>query len=121
MVKVVFYDVPKRTIHLKETELNITEEVSLWVIKHWNYSQKEDFDSRLSYLVSKVGKQGGIDWIYKEITPFIEDYSRRTAVHTNDLENIAFQPYLDFPIELKTRMMQWQKKNQVQQSQPAEI
>ena len=114
MVKVKFYNVPTRTVHLQETNLEISECVPLWVIKHWNYSHKDDLNSRLSYIMTRVGKQGGLDWIYKEIKSFVYDYYYNTEKETVNRADILLQPYLDFRSDLKERILQWRKKHSPQ-------
>lgn len=120
MVAVTFYNVQARMVHLEDDVLHITERVPLWVVKHWNYSHKHDLNSRLSYLMSRVGKQGGLDWIFKEIKPYVYDYYQNIEKETVNKADILLQPYLEFRSDLKERMMQWQKKHSPQLPQNEE-
>lgn len=111
MVEVTFYNVRQRTVHLQDSSLGIVETVPLWVIKHWNYSHKNDLNSRLSYLMSRIGRQGGLDWIFKQIRSYVNAYYDQTSNTTVNKADITFQPYLDFRSDLKERMMKWQAKH----------
>lgn len=114
MIEVTFYNVRQRAVHLKDSNLEIAEVVPLWVIKHWKYSHKHDLQSRLSYIMARVGRQGGLDWIYKEIRPYVYEYFDKTTAANIDKADIAFQPYLEFRSDLKERMMKWQATHSLQ-------